>query len=507
MLHLLALLACGVEEARPNTDTAPTARTEPTTATGTSSSDPGGSDPRTDTSLPTDPGVSDFVEVLLEGSTLVPTVHSLGWSSLEPQVSWVEVSDSSGVWLTPRGDATTSHSHALLGLKAGQPVTLVPCLEDEEGRVVRGAPIALDVPSPPENLPRLEITRPVPDPAMPERFWILAYYIGGIESHAAIYDQDGDAVWWISSPDPTNNILMAKPSLDGLSVLTGHFRGRGPGIRRTPLTAMSVDDQTFTPTHEAHHDFTELPGGRFGYLSAEYQRMEWGEFGEVYTRLDLVFEVAEGADSPSDFERSFDPRDLDVPLVPACTHSHPLESTVGSAAEWGHTNSLLWDATDDTFIINIRNLDTVMKIDRSTGQRVWSIGGPSSDFALTSPEQWFDHGHMSQWSPEGFTMFSNELHGGGSVLYHYAIDAGAGTIDVIWSHAQPEGLQLSVLGDVDRTPDGAYLASWSKLGTIERLTVAGDVSWRATAVPEVNLARSVWFDDLYDLSSGSPMEP
>jgi hypothetical protein len=448
-----------------------------------------------------------FVDVQVGASTLIPTVHTLGWSTPASYVSWVEVTDSTGTWSTPRGAATRSHSHILLGLKAGAQIIIVPAYADVSGRVARGAPVVLDVPDAPAELPSFEIAQPVPDPALPGRFWTLLYYIGGIQSHAVIIDQDGDPVWWASSPDPTKNILMAKPSLDGLAVLTAHFRGGSQGIRRTPLGAMSVADQTFTPTLDAHHDFIELPGGRYAYMSHEFDMIEWGDFGRLSTQLDVVLEIDEGAAVATDAEKRFDPRDIDVLVAPVCSHSQPIESADGSIAQWGHANSLLWDDTDDTYIINFRNLNTVMKIERATGERVWSIGGLSNDFVASRPDLWFDHGHMSQWGPEGFTIFSNELHGGGSILYHYGIDATAQTIDLVWSYAQPDGYQVGVLGDVDRTPDGAYLASWATAGRLERITAAGEVSWRATAAPAVNVSRAVWVEDLYDLSAGDPLQP
>ena len=52
-----------------------------------------------------------------------------------------------------------------------------------------------------------------------------------------------------------------------------------------------------------------------------------------------------------------------------------------------HMNSLCIDPNDGNIICSFRNLDEIIKINRSTGAIMWRLGGANSDFALTSNEQ------------------------------------------------------------------------------------------------------------------------
>jgi hypothetical protein len=465
------------------------------------------SDPTT-TEVPSEPGPSgdtggERLEARVTRSSLVPTVHTLEWTTEDAQASWVEVTDRLGTWSTPAGPATTDHHHVLLGLKAGRPVRLTPVLEGPQG-IVRGYPIELEVPAAPPQMPAFRVQRLV-TADLPERFWSLFYYAGGVHNHAVIIDQDGDPVWWVTGPDPTIPLTTVKPSLDGRSVLTAHFRDEAEGIRRTPLAAMSLSEQRFTATHDAHHDIVDLPDGRLAYLAHVFEDRQWGDAGTLPIQLDVVYELDDGA-TADQATLAFDARTLDIEVGPVCSHTEPGVGP-GAATQWGHANSLLWDGRDDSLVIHFRNLDTLMKVDRRTGARVWSLGGLSNDFASSAPDAWFDHGHTSQWGPHGLTIFSNELHHDESILYHYAVDEQARTIDLSWSYPEPRGQQVAALGDVDRTPDGAYLAAWSGLGALELITPSGDVVWRVTSPSGVSIPRAVWVEDLYDLSAGTPLEP
>ncbi len=472
---LLVLLACTSPEA--TTDDSPTDGTTP---------DPGGRH------------ADRFDALGIESSSLLPTVFQASWTTLDNHPSWVEVTDTLGTWSTPEQPQSTSHRHTLIGLKAGHPVSVVAAYRDAAGETVRAEAIELEVPAAPPELTSFVTTRPVAEQGLPERFWVLTYYIHGERSHAVILDQDGDPVWWLHSVDPARLVIMARPSRDGASILTAHFNQPDQGIRRTPLGAMSDLDQTFTPTVAAHHDMVDLPDGRIAYLGHDDVEMEWGPWGTVTVQVDVIREVDEGTSSADEAMVRFHPLDLPVPLEPVCEHAEAVSTAdEGLRAQWAHSNSLLWDETDDSFMVNHRNLDALSKIDRWTGERLWALGGAHNEFTATSSDLWFDHGHMSHWTPTGFTMFSNELHHGGSRLMHYAVDQDARTLDHVWSYPHPTGHQSPVLGDVDPTPDGAYLAAWGDLSRLQRITAAGEISWQAEATPAVTVARASWLTTLY----------
>jgi hypothetical protein len=54
--------------------------------------------------------------------------------------------------------------------------------------------------------------------------------------------------------------------------------------------------------------------------------------------------------------------------------------------DYMHLNSICIDSSDNNLICSFRNLNEIVKINRSTGAIMWRLGGKNSDFSLTSDE-------------------------------------------------------------------------------------------------------------------------
>ena len=54
--------------------------------------------------------------------------------------------------------------------------------------------------------------------------------------------------------------------------------------------------------------------------------------------------------------------------------------------DYMHMNSLCIDSSDNNIIVSFRNLNEIIKINRVTGNIMWRLGGPYSDFPLTADE-------------------------------------------------------------------------------------------------------------------------
>jgi len=54
--------------------------------------------------------------------------------------------------------------------------------------------------------------------------------------------------------------------------------------------------------------------------------------------------------------------------------------------DYMHMNSLCIDSSDNNIIVSFRNLNEIIKINRVTGDIMWRLGGPYSDFPLTANE-------------------------------------------------------------------------------------------------------------------------
>lgn len=54
--------------------------------------------------------------------------------------------------------------------------------------------------------------------------------------------------------------------------------------------------------------------------------------------------------------------------------------------DYMHMNSICIDPNDNNIIVSFRNLNEIIKINRTTGDIMWRLGGPYSDFPLSSDE-------------------------------------------------------------------------------------------------------------------------
>jgi hypothetical protein len=71
--------------------------------------------------------------------------------------------------------------------------------------------------------------------------------------------------------------------------------------------------------------------------------------------------------------------------------------------DYMHMNSICIDPNDDNIIVSFRNLNEIIKINRESGNIIWRLGGPDSDFPLTSDEQ-FLRQHFVRFTDENKTL-------------------------------------------------------------------------------------------------------
>lgn len=68
--------------------------------------------------------------------------------------------------------------------------------------------------------------------------------------------------------------------------------------------------------------------------------------------------------------------------------------------DYMHMNSVIVDPSDDNIIISIRSIDGIVKVDSTTGEIIWILGGLGDDFGITD-EQQFSRQHFATISING----------------------------------------------------------------------------------------------------------
>ncbi|MCC0635316.1 MULTISPECIES: arylsulfotransferase family protein [unclassified Clostridioides] len=78
-----------------------------------------------------------------------------------------------------------------------------------------------------------------------------------------------------------------------------------------------------------------------------------------------------------------------------------------TSLDYVHFNSMTIDPKDGNLICSFRNLDEVIKLDRKTGEIIWTLGGLGDEFNLTDNQK-FSRQHNARITDDGYiTLYDN----------------------------------------------------------------------------------------------------
>jgi hypothetical protein len=136
-----------------------------------------------------------------------------------------------------------------------------------------------------------------------------------------------------------------------------------------------------------------------------------------------------------------------------------------------HWNSIEPDG--DSVIASFKDLDAVYKIDQSTGDIVWKLGGTTTpeSLAVKGDPRGYPLGaqHDARLLPDGtLTVFNNRSYLGNRIprAERFRIDEQAGTATLIQSITDPEVPASNCCGSARRLGNGDWLISWGGLGDL-----------------------------------------
>lgn len=171
-------------------------------------------------------------------------------------------------------------------------------------------------------------------------------------------------------------------------------------------------------------------------------------------------------------------------------HIPLARSVVASDApvfDYIHTNSLDLDVDGDV-LLSARTTSAVYRIDRSTGELVWTFGGNDTDFpnlvnqpsGITGPDYQHDFTHRGGNS---YGWFDNGvIRGGPSWGAIATLDPGTGTATYTQQLIHNPVIFGSTQGSMQGLPAGHNLAAWGGLGQITEFDVDGTPVFDASLV-------------------------
>lgn len=228
------------------------------------------------------------------------------------------------------------------------------------------------------------------------------------------------------------------------------------------------------------HDFELLDDGNALLLAYRRRQVDLTSFGGAADAI--VYDPIIAERTPDgDTVWLWDGSDhLDLDDVPPPNVERKLRARPPAVADYAHPNSLELYADGDV-LLSVRNYDCVYRIDRQTGDIVWTFGGmycQDNEFEVTGdPYDGFSHQHDATLLENGnILLFDNgNLHDPPrSRVVEYAIDEHARTAELVWSH--DDGRYTGYFGGAERLGNGNTLISWGALNDplVTEVTPSGD---------------------------------
>jgi hypothetical protein len=150
------------------------------------------------------------------------------------------------------------------------------------------------------------------------------------------------------------------------------------------------------------------------------------------------------------------------------------EDLTGIDIDYVHGNAIEIES-DGNILISSRNMDEVTKIDRTTGDIIWRMGGKNNQFTFVNDPDGFNAQHDIRRLANGHvTLFDNGTYRGYSRAVEYELDENALTATLVWEYRHSPDILGWALGSTQRLPDGNTLIGWGSANpTVSEVTPDG----------------------------------
>jgi hypothetical protein len=345
----------------------------------------------------------------------------------------------------------------------------------------------------PADFPRLDVQRP----GNPTPGWYLTT-TGFVSPNPAIngpylviLDHYGAPVWYKRTPRPMMDFKRLSGGRLAFTPSTGPFGidpQQGYWIVDNVQGGPTVKHQTTEPAAADlptdHHDYIELPGvpNRRALISypivsgVNLSGMVGGEGTNPDTIADGVIEEFDGINPPWRWTMSdhFDPADSTFPINFDENRPRPPAGTGADrfpdAWDVFHINAIDRVDSDGDYIVTVRHMDGVFRVDYPSGNVLWTLGTPAAtdgapqlriigDDEYNGPR----NPHDARLNGDVLTLFDNRAQTGQrSRAVAYRIDTSNPadpTATLIWEFRNRAPFTGDTLGSVQQTAD-SVLVNW-----------------------------------------------
>jgi hypothetical protein len=292
-----------------------------------------------------------------------------------------------------------------------------------------------------------------------------------------VVDGSGNVVWYYNVGGPSVDVQQQPGGTYTLATSNGFVQVDPLGNLQHTWTA----HDSATDPHEIR-----LPAPQqallFGY---DIQTVDLTPYGGQ-PNTPVLATVLQRVSSTDELLFSWDPFDhLSVSSIDSSislTATVPVGTTITTpAVDWTHGNAIEV-ADDGNYLVSFRNISAVVKIDSTSGQVIWQLGGNQSTFTfpddpLGGPSM--QHG-IRELSNGHLIMFDdgNEHTPPQSRAVEYELDTTQNVAHLVWSYEPNPIVFCPALGFAERLEDGNTLVTFATASLVQEVSPAGEVIWQ-----------------------------
>ncbi|MEN0063587.1 MAG: aryl-sulfate sulfotransferase [Myxococcota bacterium] len=405
------------------------------------------------------------IQVQDVASTVTPsmgTVVEVTWTTDVPTTGFVRFGEGETLdrETAPSPEPSTTHTAQLVALPQQTDINFVvvagegdDAVESDVQTVTTGA---LD-----GFVPEITVTGDPVDhfmvvPLLSKRDRNLAYPV--------VIDREGRVVWTFTDTREAQ-VYRAQLSRDGSGVVySATVVGGGP-VQDSAIVRVGWDGEILV-THDIPwlaHDFIELEDGRLVTLASECRdedgnpvALQDGGCPDAIEGNTLLAISPDG--SVETLWATWDCLD---------PKTHP--SNAFDRDNWTHTNALDYDEATDTYLVGMRNLDSILSVDVETKTCDWGLGGIAGTLDVAGAR--FRKQHQYDWVGDRLLVFDNQGGFPNSRVVEYRFDTTDGATEVRTFVSDPPVFTL-VLGDVYRTSNGNTRIFWGNPDTVDNTALS-----------------------------------
>jgi hypothetical protein len=306
---------------------------------------------------------------------------------------------------------------------------------------------------------------------------VLVPILGVDTAHVSVIDPLGRVIWARQGDRYAYRAALARDG-EGIWTASQAWSATDPSVlQRLGLDGGLAEERTVVG---GHTDMVELPDGALATLGWDIRVLEGRKLlGDSIVELGL-----------DGFERRV--WTIWDDYQPDLSNSYSTDFYVSdpTVEDWSHGNGLHYAEHDDAYLVTMGNLDLVIKVDRATGQMLWSVGRLSP--TVQTPQGLIDSPHSVQQLEDGSYLVFNRHRDACSSVVHFTVDEEAGEAVLQSRYESPDCLEVIYLGDARRVDDGQTYISWSSAGRLEEL----DPDGRSARQVEASLGAVFGFIDV-----------